>query len=65
MYGLADASLKWYEKVQDTLISFGCDVSAFDKGLFLKFEINILSGMLAVQVDDFVWAGDTKFVESF
>ena len=64
VYGLADASLKWYEKVKDTLMSFGCDVSALDKGLFLKFENNISSGMLAVHVDVFIWAGDTKFVES-
>ena len=65
VYGLADASLKWYKKVRNTLLSAGCQVSSLDKALFLQFSsTNSLIGMICVHVDDFIWCDNKTFKET-
>ncbi|CAC5415686.1 unnamed protein product [Mytilus coruscus] len=64
VYGLADASLKWYEKVKTTLLDCGGTVSKFDSAVFYWYNEKCLTGVLTVHVDDFLWAGSSSFEES-
>ncbi|VDH89490.1 Hypothetical predicted protein [Mytilus galloprovincialis] len=52
-----DASLKWYEKVKKTLNECGGTESKVDPAVFYWYNSNGLAGVLAVHVDDFLWAG--------
>ncbi|VDI51209.1 Hypothetical predicted protein [Mytilus galloprovincialis] len=61
VYGLADASLKWYEKVKKTLNECGGIESKVDPAVFYWYNSNGLAGVLAVHVDDFLWAGTNLF----
>ncbi|CAG2196695.1 unnamed protein product [Mytilus edulis] len=61
VYGLADASLKWYEKVKKTLNECGGTESKIDPAVFYWHNSNGLAGVLAVHVDDFLWAGTNLF----
>ena len=61
VYGLVDASLKWYEKVRKTLKECGGTESKVDPAVFYWHDSNGLAGVLAVHVDDFLWAGSEIF----
>ena len=61
VYGLADASLMWYERVKKTLLECGGKVSNVDPAIFYWHDTNGLAGILAVHVDDFLWAGSKAF----
>ncbi|VDI53393.1 Hypothetical predicted protein [Mytilus galloprovincialis] len=61
VYGLVDASLKWYEKVKATLLDCGGTVSKIDSAVFYWYNEKGLTGVLAVHVDDFLWAGSSAF----
>ena len=61
VYGLADASLMWYERVKKTLIECGGKVSDVDPAVFYWHDTDGLAGILAVHVDDFLWAGSKSF----
>ena len=63
MYGLTDASLYWYTKVRDVLVSFGAKISKLDPAVFYWMVDGSLQGMLACHVDDFIWAGDSEFAD--
>ncbi|CAG2208260.1 unnamed protein product [Mytilus edulis] len=54
VYGLVDASLKWYEKVKATLLDCGGTVSKIDSAVFYWYNEKGLTGVLAVHVDDFL-----------
>ena len=59
VYGLKQASRKWYNKVSSELKSSGMTKSKMDEALFfLRNEENELKGMVAGHVDDFFWSGD-------
>ena len=62
VYGLGDASLKWYDRVRTVMLSNGCKVSSLDPALFLWHKDGKLLGIIAVHVDDFLWSG-TKYFE--
>lgn len=62
VYGLADASLHWYQKVKEVLEQCGCETSKMDPAVFYWKDTNgTVSGILACHVDDFVWGGTHKF----
>ena len=61
VYGLADASLKWYQKVLKLLTSLGCAVSSLDRSIFSYNQNNNFCGFLGVHVDDFIWVGTQKY----
>ncbi|CAG2191494.1 unnamed protein product [Mytilus edulis] len=61
VYGLVDASLKWYGKVKATLLDCGGTVSKIDSAVFYWYNEKGLTGVLAVHVDDFLWAGSSAF----
>ena len=61
VYGLSDASLKWYQRVKSTMLQLGGNVSSIDPALFTWHIDGKLVGMIAAHVDDFLWAGNIAF----
>ena len=64
VYGLRDAQKEWFETVREYLYSIGGESHTNDAALFvwkkpslsIKLEEDGLGGVLAVHVDDFLWA---------
>ena len=61
VYGLKQASRKWYEKVLSELLKLGVCKSKLDEAFFYRHEDGVLSGVIAGHVDDFFWAGNEEF----
>ena len=61
LYGLKDASRKWYFKVLNKLKEKGFQKSCMDKGLFFLIKDGILIGVVGIHVDDFLQAGTPEF----
>ena len=61
MYGLADASLKWYGRVKSFLLQNNGKMSVADPAVFYWHNGTVLLGILCVHVDDFLWAGVADF----
>lgn len=62
VYGLADASLYWYNRVKDTMKNLGASVSQVDPAVFYWLDDSSkVMGVLACHVDDFIWGGTEKF----
>ena len=62
LYGLNDASLQFFFKCREVLLSFGCIQSTFDPAMFIKHnESGDLIGMIVLHVDDFLHAGNEEF----
>ena len=57
VYGLSDASRKWYDQVKEFMLSVGCKMSVVDPAVFYYYQDGSLQGIIAVHVDDFFWAG--------
>ena len=65
LYGLRDASKKWYEKVKHNLEKLGFKKSTYDSGLFyLLNDKGELEGLIGIHVDDFIHCGTKHFNES-
>ena len=62
VYGLVDASLQWYQRVADCLIDLDGTKSK-DPAVFYWRKDGELEGILALHVDDFMYAGSEKFLE--
>ena len=60
LYGLKQASRKWYEKLTNILLSNGYKQAAFDASLFIKHTHSSFT-ILLVYVDDVILAGNTLF----
>jgi hypothetical protein len=58
LYGLKQASRKWYEKLTALLINEGCTQSTSDYSLFTYTKNNTFT-VLLVYVDDIILAGDS------
>ena len=63
VYGLKQASRKWYNKVSSELLNSGLSKSKMDAALFFWHCDNELKGLVAGHVDDFFWSG-TKELKS-
>lgn len=62
VYGLADASLFWYNKVKETMQKLGGTVSKVDPAVFYWLDdLCKVTGVLACHVDDFMWGGSDMF----
>lgn len=58
VYGLADASLYWYNRVKDTMQNVGATVSKVDPAVFYWLDDSCkVMGVLVSHVDDFIWGG--------
>ena len=61
LYGLKDASRKWYFRVLNKLKELGFKTSHYDAGFFYLIKDGILIGIVALHVDDFLFAGSKYF----
>ena len=61
VYGLNDASRKWYFKVHEELSKLGVQVCKYDAGLFYWHNNGKLEGIISTHVDDFCWGGTSQF----
>ena len=61
LYGLKDASRKWYLRVLSKLKDLDFKKCAHDKGFFYVFKDGVLIGMVALHVDDFLHSGNKYF----
>ena len=61
VYGLADSSRKWYLRVVQELLSCGLEKLKLDNSVFLWHHNGQLQGVVAVHVDDFLYAGTKLF----
>lgn len=65
VYGLADASLYWYNRVKNIMIEAGGIMSKVDPAVFYWLdEDKNVTGVLACHVDDFIWGGSHMFSQS-
>ena len=64
LYGLKDASRKWYLRVLSKLKDLKFTKCAHDKGLFYLIQDGVLVGMVALHVDDFLHAGTKYFYQA-
>jgi len=62
VYGLVDASLKWYQRVVDCLIDLNGTKSK-DPAVFYWRKDGDIVGVLALHVDDFMYAGTDEFLQ--
>ena len=61
VYGLFDASLKWYHQIKTFVLANGGNVSKIDPSMFTGHENNSLIEVIIVHVHDFLFAGNQKF----
>ena len=64
VYGLSDASRIWYLRVVEELNKLGVLISKYDKAFFFWKQNGQLQGTIIVHVDDFLWAGTPKFLNT-
>ena len=66
VYGLGDAPRKWYDRVKSHFLDIGLKMSKADPALFYCHNNNNkLIGIIAIHVDDFLWAGTNDFEQNF
>merc|ERR1711867_380851 len=63
LYGLDDASKKFYLKVKETLQELRLKTLPGDDAFYYKHKDGKLMGQILSHVDDFTIAGDTDFVK--
>lgn len=62
VYGLSDASLSWYNRVKELLVSRDAIVSKANPAVFLwENGDQRVERVLACHVDDFLWGGSSEF----
>ena len=61
VYGLNDASRKFYFKVKEENLKLGCQANRLDTSIFTFHSENTLKGLMMSHVDDFLWAGAQCF----
>jgi hypothetical protein len=65
LYGLDDASLRFYQKVAATFKELDLQQSKLDPALFYKLDKDgVLQGIVGTHVDDFLHCGNKEFEEN-
>ena len=60
-YGLSDAPRHFYLRVSKSLVDYRCEVSKYDKALFLYRKKSVVEGFVCVHVDDLLLSGHGAF----
>ena len=63
VYGLSDAARAWYDRLMKELKSLKVTMCGVEPSLYFWHHNKKLEGMLAIYVDDFLWAGTKEFKE--
>ena len=61
VYGLVDASRRWYLRIDSVLTSLGMNKMKLDEAVYSFTYDGRLCGLLCLHVDDFIWCGDSFF----
>ena len=61
IYGLNDASRKWYLQIKASLEKHGAVMSIYDEALFYFLHNDELCGLICLHVDDFFHCGTKQF----
>ena len=61
LYGLGDAPRGWYLRVDQELTKLQCYRVELDPALYAYWIDGVLSGLLGVHVDDFIYCGSRQF----
>lgn len=65
VYGLADASLYWYNRVREIVVQAGGKMSKVDPAVFFWTDQDCkVTGVLACHVDGFIWGGTQSFSQT-
>ena len=64
VYGLCDASLKWYSRIREFVAENDGTVSKLDPALFMWHKENKFISTIGIHVDDFLCAGENSFMSS-
>ena len=63
LYGLDDASRKFWLKVRDMFLDMGLKILEGDEAFYYSYEDGKLKGMILTHVDDFIIAGNSTLIE--
>ena len=63
VYGLNEASRKWYNRIKSELIAIGMKKSLYDEALFYWKKDGIIEGLMSLHVDDILYGGSEQFEE--
>ena len=61
VYGLRDASRKWYLRLDEALTKLGLERMLLDEGVYIWRNEGHFNGMVCLHVDDLMCTGDMKF----
>ena len=61
LYGLTDASRKWYYRMDKELTRLGCQRSKYDYAVYNYFHSGELEGQVLLHVDDLLYGGSNLF----
>ena len=61
VYGLRDASRKWYLKLDEALTQLGLGKMSLDEGVYVWRKNGEFKGMVCLHVDDLMYTGDLEF----
>ena len=64
VYGLCDASRKWFQSVKPELIQLGMKAVSGDEAFFSLVKDGTLVGLCILHVDDFLVAGKPNFLSA-
>ena len=64
VYGLNEASRRWYSKVRHEMEELGASIPKVDPALFVWKRDGVLLGILSSHVDDFLFCGNVWFENS-
>ena len=64
VYGLNEASRKWYNRIKEELLKIGMTKSLYDEALFYYKKKGKVEGILALHVDDMIFGGSKEFEEN-
>ena len=63
VYGLGDASRKFYLKARKELLKLHCEMSSIDPAVFYWRKNGIVEGVFVTHVDDFFYGGTDAFLK--
>ena len=63
VYELQDVSKKWFIRVSSEMCDLGFARCPFEPALFIYQDAKVLSGLVILHVNDFLFAGTRSFVE--
>ncbi len=64
-YGLTDAARRWYLKLKETLLDCELMMCEVEPAVFyMRDSKEVLKGIMVTHVDDFLFAGEGKFLEA-